>query len=55
MSLTVDTRDVANHEKVCYVGSKETNARLGNVSICENLVFFLVWKTDVYCCKAEKV
>ena len=25
MSLTVDTRGVANHEKVCYVGSKKTN------------------------------
>jgi len=25
MSLTVDTRSVKNHEKVCYVGSKETN------------------------------
>ena len=25
MSLTVDTRGVANHEKVCFVGSKETN------------------------------
>ena len=25
MSLTVDTRGVANHKKVCYVGSKETN------------------------------
>ena len=25
MSLTVDTRGVKNHEKVCYVGSKETN------------------------------
>ena len=25
MSLTVDTRGVKNHKKVCYVGSKETN------------------------------
>ena len=25
MSLTVDTRGVKNHEKICYVGSKETN------------------------------
>jgi len=25
MSLTVDTRGVSNHEKVCFVGSKETN------------------------------
>ena len=25
MSLTVDTRGVKNHEKICYVGSKKTN------------------------------